>query len=97
MIARLMRQCRPMSTWVKMMLESISAYEFTRTSCEITLLRTTAPETMQPCETIEFTAIPVRPGSPKTNFAGGYCRCRVRSGQLWSYQLKIGDTDTTSM
>ncbi len=97
MIARLIRQCLPMSTCVKMMLESISEYEFTLTSCDSTLLRTTPPEMTHPCDTIEFTPMPVRPGSPNTNFAGGYCRWRVRSGHLWSYRLKIGDTDTTSI
>src|SRR5271156_3941676 len=97
MIARLMRQCRPMSTWEKMMLESISEYELMRTSCDSTLLRTTAPETIHPAEMVELIAMPVRPGSPNTNFAGGYCRTRVRIGQLASYRLNIGDTDATSM
>jgi len=52
---------------------------------------------MQPPETMELIAMPVRPGSPNTNFAGGYCRARVRIGQLLSYRLKIGDTAATSM
>ena len=37
-----------------------------------TELRTTEPEMMQPGETMELMAMPVRPGSPKTNLAGGY-------------------------
>ena len=41
--------------------------------------------------------MPVRPGSPKTNLAGGYCRTRVRMGQLRSYRLKTGDTEHRSM
>ena len=41
--------------------------------------------------------MPERPGSPKTNFAGGYCRCRVRIGQLLSYKLNVGDTEHKSM
>ena len=53
-------------------------------------MRTTAPETMQPAEMTELMAMPVRPGSPKTNLAGGYCRGRVRMGQALSYRLKIG-------
>ena len=35
------------------------------------------PETMTPAQTIESTAMPVRPGSSCTNFAGG-----SGSGQL---------------
>src|SRR5271170_506057 len=97
MIARLIRQCLPMSTWEKMMLESTSEKELTRTSCESTLLRTTAPETIQPAEMVELIAMPVRPGSPMTNFAGGYCRTRVRIGQLASYRLNIGETAETSI
>ena len=31
-----------------------------------------SPETMEPAETMELMAMPVRPGSPKTNLAGGY-------------------------
>src|ERR1700689_3751468 len=97
MIARRIRQCRPMFTCVNTMLESTSEYEFTRTSCDSTLFRTTAPEMMQPPETIELIAMPVRPGSPNTNFAGGYCLARVRIGQLLSYRLKIGDTAAPSI
>src|SRR5579871_6576054 len=96
MIARRMRQCRPMFTCEKMMLASTSEYEFTRTSCDSTELYTDAPEMMTPAVMTEFTAIPERPGSPKTNFAGGYCRTRVRIGQCLSYKLKIGDTEQRS-
>ena len=32
-----------------------------------------APETMQPPETIELAAMPRRPSSLSTNFAGGWC------------------------
>src|ERR1700733_14005605 len=86
-----------MLTCEKIMPESTSEYEFTRTSCDNTLLRTTAPETMQPAEMTELIAMPVRPGSPKTNLAGGYCRWRGRMGQALSYRLKIGETEATSM
>ena len=34
---------------------------------------TAAPEMMQPPETIELTAMPRRPSSSSTNFAGGCC------------------------
>src|SRR5271163_707485 len=97
MMARLMRQCLPISTCEKMMLESTSEKELMRTSCESTLFRTTAPEMMHPAEMVELIAMPVRPGSPNTNFAGGYCRTRVRIGQLASYRLNIGDTEATSI
>src|SRR5581483_5452712 len=97
MIAPRMRQCRPMLTCEKMMLESTSEYEFTRTSCESTEFETDAPEMITPAVMMELTAMPDRPGSPKTNFAGGYCRTRVRIGQLLSYRLKIGDTEHRSM
>src|ERR1700739_2969506 len=96
-IARRMRQWRPICTWEKMMLESTSEYEFTRTSCDSTEFETDAPEIITPAVMIELTALPVRPGSPKTNFAGGYCRTRVRIGQLLSYRLKTGDTEHRSM
>src|SRR5689334_18067334 len=92
-----MRQCRPMFTWEKMMLESTSEYEFTRTSGESTLLRTVPPERMQPGHTMESIAVPVRPGSPKTNLAGGYWRWWVRMGQCLSYRLNTGETATRSM
>src|SRR5579885_186685 len=97
MIARRIRQCRPIFTCEKMMLESTSVYEFTRTSWDSTLLRTSAPDTIHPADTIELIAMPVRPGSPKTNFAGGYCRTRVPIGQFLSYRLKIGETEATSL
>jgi len=73
-MARRMRQCRPTFAWVNKMLESTSVYEFTRTSGESTLPFTVPPEMMQPEETIESSAWPIRPGSAKTNLAGGYCR-----------------------
>ena len=41
-------------------------------------------EMMTPAVMTELTAMPVRPGSPKTNLAGGYCLTRVRMGQLLS-------------
>src|SRR5271165_2027596 len=97
MIARLIRQCLPISTWEKIMLESTSEKELMRTSWDSTLLRTTAPETIQPADIVELIAMPVRPGSPKTNFAGGYCRTLVRIGQWLSYRLKTGDTEPTSI
>src|SRR5215469_14584469 len=97
MMARRIRQCRPTETCEKMMLESISEYEFTRTSCDNTELDTRPPEIITPAVMIEFIAMPVRPGSPNTNFAGGYCRTRVRIGQLLSYRLKTGDTEHRSM
>src|SRR5689334_4139562 len=97
MMARRIRQWRPILTCEKMMVESTSAYELTRTSGETTLLRTTAPEMMQPEEITELIAIPVRPGSPKTNLAGGYCRWWVRMGHALSYRLNTGETATTSM
>src|ERR1700758_5250815 len=93
MMARRMRQWRPMLTWEKMMLASTSEYEFTRTSCDKTEFDTEAPEMMTPAVMTEFTAAPVRPGSPNTNFAGGYWRTRVRIGQFLSYRLKTGETE----
>src|SRR5215469_14769084 len=90
------RQWRPTLTCEKRMLESTSLYEFTRTSGERTLLRTVLPETIQPADTIESRAVPVRPGSAKTNFAGGYCRWCVRIGQSSSYRLNTGETETMS-
>jgi hypothetical protein len=56
----------------------------TRTSCETTQFDTVAPEMMTPAVMTESTAMPERPGSPKTNLAGGYWRTRVRMGQLLS-------------
>src|ERR1039458_9072054 len=97
MMALRMRQCRPTFTWEKIMLVSISEYEFTRTSGEGTLLRPPPPEIMQPIETIESCASPVRPGSLNTNLAGGYCRIWVRIGHAASYTLKTGATETKSM
>ena len=44
MIARRIRQCRPMFTCEKMMLASTSEYEFTRTSWDSTEFDTDAPE-----------------------------------------------------
>src|SRR5437588_12248445 len=97
MMACRIRQCRPMLPWAKMMDESTSAYELTRTSCESTELRTTDPEMMQPAETTELMAMPVRPGSPKTNLAGGYWYGRVRMGQDLSYRLNTGEIPATSI
>src|SRR6202041_831792 len=97
MIARRMRQWRPMLTWEKIMLASTSEYELTRTSWERTEFATEAPEMITPAVMTELTAAPVRPGSPKTNLAGGYWRTRVRMGQLLSYKLKVGETEHRSM
>src|SRR5215469_14571762 len=97
MIARRMRQWRPMFTCEKMMLESTSVYEFTRTSCESTEFDTDAPEMITPAVMTELIADPVRPGSPKTNLAGGYCRTRVRIGQFRSYRLNTGETEHRSI
>src|SRR5690242_4137582 len=97
MIARRMRQCRPTFTCEHKMLVSTCEYEFTRTSGESTLLVTEPPEMMHPMETMESCASPVRPGSLKTNFAGGYCRMCVRMGHAESYKLKTGATETRSM
>src|ERR1700733_6358249 len=97
MMARRILQCRPIFTCEKMMLASTSEYEFTRTSCDKTEFATEAPEIITPAVITELTAMPVRPGSPKTNLAGGYCRTRVRIGQLLSYRLKIGETEHRSM
>jgi hypothetical protein len=62
----------------------------TRTSWEMTLLRTTAPETMQPWETMELMAMPVRPGSPKTNLAGGYWRGAGADGPAVVVEVEDG-------
>src|SRR5947207_15472980 len=97
MMHRRMRQWRPMFTCEKITLESTSEYEFTRTSCDSTQFETVAPEMITPAVITELIAVPVRPGSPKTNFAGGYCRTRVRMGQLRSYRLNVGDTEHRSM
>src|ERR1039458_2076875 len=92
MMARRMRQCRPMFTCEKTMLASTVEYEFTRTSCDSTEFETVAPEMMTPAVITESTAMPERPGSAKTNLAGGYWRTRVRLGQFLSYRLKTGET-----
>src|ERR1700739_2132840 len=97
MMARRMRQWRPICTCEKIMLESTSEYEFTRTSCDNTEFDTEAPERITPAVMMELTALPVRPGSPNTNFAGGYCRTRVRIGQFLSYRLNTGDTEQRAM
>src|SRR3954471_19543202 len=96
-IALRIRQWRPTLTCEQRMLESISEYEFTRTSRERTHVFTRLPETMQPMAMMESTADPVGPASLNTNFAGGYCRWWVRIGQWSSYKLNTGDTDTMSM
>src|SRR5579864_7121848 len=96
-IARRIWQRRPTLTWENKMLSSTSEYEFMRTSGESTEFLTMPPETMQPLETMESSAVPVRPDSAKTNFAGGYWRWWVRIGHSLSYRLKIGDTETMSM
>src|SRR6266496_6344562 len=97
MIARRMWQWRPTFTCEKRMLASTSEYEFTRTSGDRMLNRQIPPETMQPAETMESSAEPVRPASSNTNLAGGYCRWSVRMGQASSYKLKTGEIETTSM
>src|ERR1700756_4093129 len=96
-IALRMRQRRPTLTCENKMDCSTSEYELTRTSGESTEFVTLPPETMQPFETMESSAVPVRPASAKTNFAGGYCRWCVRIGHSSSYRLKMGDTETTSI
>src|ERR1700760_3479363 len=96
MIARRIRQWRPMLTCVKITEESMSENEFTRTSCDNTLCRTAEPEITHPGETTELIAMPVRPISPNKNFAGGYCVGRVRIGQSLSYRLKIGEIEAMS-
>ena len=58
---------------------------------------TDPPDTMHPAETMESMAVPVRPASANTNFAGGYWRWWVRIGQSASYKLNTGDTETISM
>src|SRR5947207_9127430 len=97
MMARRIRQWRPTLTCENRMLSSTSLKEFTRTSGDKMLLRTELPEMMQPEDTMESSAVPVRPGSANTNFAGGYCRWWVRIGQSEAYRLKTGDTETMSM
>src|SRR5258708_24515996 len=97
MIARRMRQCLPIFTCEKMMHDSTSAYEFTRTSGDRTLVLTWLPEMMHPDDTTESTAMPVRPGSLKTNFAGGYCLWGVRIRQALSHRLNTGEIKTTSI
>src|SRR4029077_16985328 len=96
-MARRMRQRRPTLTCENKMLESTSEYEFTRTSGESTEFLTIPPETMQPLETMESTAVPVRPLSAKTNLAGGYWRWGGRVGQGSSYRVEMGETATLSI
>ena len=45
----------------------------TRTSENSSDSRTTAPEMMQPPDTMELMAMPRRPSSSRMNFAGGCC------------------------
>ena len=45
----------------------------TRTSENSSDSRTTAPEMMQPPDTMELTAMPRRPSSSRMNLAGGCC------------------------
>src|SRR5579862_5711482 len=92
-IARRMRQRRPTLTCENKMQSSTSEYEFTRTSGERTEFFTAPPDTMHPFETIESSAVPVRPDSANTNFAGGYWRWCVRIGHSSSYKLKIGESE----
>src|SRR5579864_2868017 len=96
-IALRMRQRRPTLTCENRMESSTSVYEFTRTSGERMEFFTMPPETMHPLETMESSAVPVRPDSANTNFAGGYCRWWVRIGHCSSYKLKMGETETISM
>ena len=59
----------------------------TRTCGDRTVRSMRPPEMMQPSDTSESVAMPMRawpapsPGSAKTNFAGGSGRVQVRSGQ----------------
>src|SRR3954463_3049240 len=97
MMARRMRQWRPMLTWLNTMLASTSEEEFTRVSGDKMLPRTAPPEMMQPCDTMESNAEPMRLGSENTNLAGGYCRWKVRMGHCSSYRLNTGATEIKSM
>src|SRR3984957_1050899 len=97
MMQRRIRQWRPTATWENTNPDSTSEQELTRTSGESTEFLTLPPETMQPFETMESRALPMRSFSAKTNFAGGYCRWCVRIGHSWSLCLQIGDPATISM
>src|SRR5208282_5161010 len=97
MMALRMRQLRPTLTCEKRILFSISEKELTRTSGDRTQFCTEPPEIMQPDETRESSAWPMRPASENTNFAGGYWRWWVRIGQASSYRLNTGETETRSM
>jgi len=52
---------------------------------------------MTPGLTRLFIARPIRPGSSKTNFAGGCVPVLVRIGQCRLYKLKTGWTEIRSM
>src|SRR6185312_8941834 len=66
-----MWQPPPISTWGRMTERSIVVRSSTRTSEKRSDSRTSAPEMMQPPETIELMAVPRRPSSSRMNFAGG--------------------------
>src|SRR5882762_10646010 len=97
MMQRRIRQWRPTATCENRIESSTSQYEFTRTSGERMEFLTTPPETMQPFETMESSAVPMRSFSANTNFAGGYWRWCVRIGHSWSWRLKLGETETKPM
>ena len=59
------------------------APEWTSTPGDRTESRTVPPETMTPGLTRLFIARPTRPGSSKTNLAGGCEPGLVRIGQRW--------------
>ena len=63
----------------------MSLNERTTTMGESTEWLTVAPEMMQPGETIESTAVPVRPWLPWTNFAGG----RLMPDVVWIGQRSL--------
>jgi hypothetical protein len=73
MMALRITQLRPMCTPGITTERSTELYSSMRTAENSSDSRTTAPEMMQPPDTSEFTAMPVRSPSESTNFAGGCC------------------------
>ena len=75
---------RPTSTLGMTTESSIVQQSWTRTFENSSDRRTIEPLMMQPLATIESIAVPRRPSSSNTNFAGGSCSWYVQIGQSWS-------------
>ena len=71
MMAREMVQPRPISACGRITERWMLERSSMRTSENSSDSRSTAPEMMQPPDTMELTAMPRRPSSSRMNFAGG--------------------------